>query len=83
MTIKHRGVLSLLGKQYEDAPTAKMFGIAHLDDRNLTISSEGDILLIIPATDALVKNDHDRAHFHANTLNTHVWAVFNEPAFRH
>lgn len=65
MMVKIQGVLLLLGKLVKDASVGKILGITHLDDPCLYISSEEDILLIIKAAYAIVKNDYKPAPLHA------------------
>lgn len=64
--MKNQGELSLLVRFAKDTPTAKILGITHPDDLSLYIFTEGEILLMIRASDTFVKNDHKPASFQAN-----------------
>lgn len=50
-------MLPPLVKLKTDRKAAKALGITHLDDSILYISSEEDMLFIIQAADAFLKND--------------------------
>lgn len=66
MLLKSQGVLLLSGKLEKDALVANTFGITHLDDSRLYTSSEEDILFMIQAANAFVKNDHKLVTFLVN-----------------
>lgn len=75
MMKKQKGVLPQLKDLREDAPAAKVVCISHLDNRTPYISSEKDILLIVEATDAFVKNEHTSAVFNRTFFYRHVRAL--------
>lgn len=52
--------------------------ILHLDDRSLYIFSEQEILLMIQAVQALVKNGHRSSRLYAKYLYRHTKSLFNE-----
>lgn len=79
----HQRLLPLLVKLDKDATAAKTLGITHLDDLSLYISSEVDILLIILAADAFVKNNCNPAPFHKNYFYRHFKAFLDELYVRH
>lgn len=60
MMIKNQRLFSLLGELSKDAPAAKNFGITHLDDPILYISSKREILLMVQVAETFVKNDKIR-----------------------
>lgn len=64
--IRHRGVLTFLVKLSTilQMAEAESFGLTYLDEQSLCISSEEDILFMIQAADALVKNDHNPGPSH-------------------
>lgn len=66
--IKHKGMLDLLVDLEKDCPPTKTLGIMALDDPSLYISSKEETLLMIPAADAIVENDHKPALFHAKVF---------------
>lgn len=83
MMTMHQGVLLLLERLVTDASVTKTLGVTHLDDPSLDISSEQSILLMIPAADKFVKNDHKAALFHTNSFYWHARALLGELHLRH
>lgn len=78
MTIKHQCMLSLLVKLGKDAPEVKTPGITDRDDPKLHMSSEEDIVPMMHATEALLKNNHKPSLLHANELYGSFRALFDE-----
>lgn len=70
----HRDVLHLFLKQKRDAPATMTLVITYLDVRGFFICPQENILCLIRAADAYVRNYHNLASFNANYFHRHASA---------
>lgn len=83
MMIRHQLIFSFIAKLGKDASATKTLYIADLYDPGLYASSKVNILLMIQATDELVRNDQKPNSFRASYFCVQVSAVFDEIHFHH
>lgn len=76
--IRNTSVLHLLMSVSVDVTVVKKLRNTHLEDMGLHISVEKNILLIIRATDAFLKNDQKFSPFNATSLYGLAPALFFE-----
>lgn len=78
MIIFYQDMLSSLSKLFKDAPAAKPIVVIDCNNPSICMSSKADILLMIQASDAFLKNDHNPTAFHITFISRHARVIFDE-----